>query len=207
MAFRTTWWWGLIVLLLFPLGAVIYVFRTRWALLPIGVILLGVGSFFAPMLIPEQINLDKHIAMEKGPDGTDELRVTLTGWDKDDYEALKEYPETAVLQMANKDVTDDTLKYLKDMSKLRVIDLNRTQITDKGLKVLAELPALEELRLESTQITDEGFRKYLLPVKSLKKLHLQNTQVLRKTALEWRDLQPDREFSGLPKGGTPKKRS
>ncbi len=205
MAFYTSWKWGLLAFLFFPLAPFVYIIRSRWALLPLAIVLLGVATVIAPLVIKEKIDLGPHIKMVQGPDGNEELRITLTGWDRDDYQALEEYPETAVLQMANEDVTDDTLKHLKGMAKLRVLGLSRTQITDEGVKVLAELPALEEIRLGNTKITDEGFRTHLMPIESLKKLDLENTGVLRKSALEWRKQKQGRAFSGLPKGKRPKK--
>jgi hypothetical protein len=75
----------------------------------------------------------------------------LTGLKDFDYAALTSRRDTAVLQMANEDLTDHTLQYLKGMTHLHSLDVSGTQITDEGLRVLAELPRLRELRLARTK--------------------------------------------------------
>ena len=69
-----------------------------------------------------------------------EQHLTLTGWDRKDYSILRHKPDTVVLQMANPDVTDQTLEPLKEMKALQELDLNGTQVTDAGLVVLKDLP-------------------------------------------------------------------
>ncbi len=41
--------------------------------------------------------------------------LTLTGWDRKDYSILKLKPDVVVLQMANPDVTDQSLESLQEM--------------------------------------------------------------------------------------------
>jgi hypothetical protein len=118
--------------------------------------------------------------------------VTLTGWDHTDYSVLRARPEAVVLQMANPDVTDQTLDYLNGMTRLRELDLNDTHITDRGLEKLTKVGALETLRLKNTAITDEGFRTWLAPSESLRELDLRGTKVTSTTAREWRSAKPDR---------------
>ena len=60
----------------------------------------------------------------------------LTGWDRDDYSILRLNPMSSVLQMANPDVTDESLESLHGDEKLQELDLNGTQVTDAGLKIL-----------------------------------------------------------------------
>ena len=94
-----------------------------------------------------------------------ELHVTLTGWDRHrpSTPAFCAGPAVVVLQMANPDVTDDTLDYLSGMAQLRELDLNDTAVTDAGLAKLARLGTLQSLRLKDTAITDAGFRDTVLP--------------------------------------------
>ena len=87
--------------------------------------------------------------------------ITLTGWDRKDYALLGSKHDVAVLQMANPDVTDQTLEHLKGMNRLKELDLNDTQVTDSGLKILRDLPALASLRLKNTKVTDQGFQESL----------------------------------------------
>src|SRR5262249_43486944 len=129
---------------------------------------------------------------ERRVDG--ELRITLTGLKDFDYATLTSRPDTAVLQMANDDVTDRTLEKLKGMAQLHSLDVSGTQIRDEGLRIVAELPRLRELRLARTKITDEGFKKYLAPKESLLKLDLTGTAVKGKTKRDWRKARPERDY-------------
>lgn len=121
-----------------------------------------------------------------------ERHLTLTGWDQQDYSVIAMFPDTIVLQMANTDVTDQTLQSIKGMQQLRELDLNNSQVTDAGLAVLADLPNLRDLRLGRTKITDEGFRQHLLEKKSLMSLELTGTDVASKTVREWKAMEPER---------------
>ena len=87
--------------------------------------------------------------------------LTLTGWDRKDYSVLRLEPDVVLLQMANPDVTDETLESLREMKALQELDLNGTQVTDAGLKTLKDLPSLARLRLARTKITDQGFHDVL----------------------------------------------
>lgn len=88
--------------------------------------------------------------------------VTLTGWDRDDYRLVRGPTDVVVLlQMANPDVTDTTLRLLGGLEPLRELDLNNTPATDAGLALLAQLPALQRLRRANTPITDSAFRQHL----------------------------------------------
>ena len=122
-----------------------------------------------------------------------ERHVTLTGWDRKDYSAIANRTDTIVLQMANADVTDETLRYLAGLKQLRELDLNNSQITDAGLKELSELPNLRDLRLARTKITDDGFRQYLLGKENLMNLDLTGTSVASKTVREWKAANPERK--------------
>jgi hypothetical protein len=121
-----------------------------------------------------------------------ESHLTLTGWDRDDYSVLRARPEVVVLQMANEDVTDDTLRNLEGMTRLRELDLSNSRITDAGLAVLRSLPSLESLRLARTAVTDEGFQEHVAPLESLKRLDLTGTQVSGEVISEWKQARPGR---------------
>src|SRR5262245_43617373 len=190
-AFRESVGWGLAVIFLPVLGAILFVFRHArrcvWPLILLGVGGLLVGGTYAYNYFYTQfVDLGPR---EKTVDG--ELHITLTGWDEDDYSILEQKPDTVVLQMANADVTDETLKYLRGMSKLQELDLNYTQVSDEGLKTLAGLPALKILRLRKTPVTDEGFRSHLAEKESLLELDARETSIASKTLREWKAKQPD----------------
>lgn len=191
-AFRTKLWWGLSVLFL-PGAALVYPIK-HWdrARRPIVVMLVGALIILLPYGInfaaDHLITLGEH---ERRVDG--EVHLTLTGWDRADYSLLKWKRSTAVLQMANSDVTDETLAFIAGMSDLKELDLSKTQVTDAGLKIVAELPKLERLRLADTSITDAGFRETLLPKESLVFLDLRRTKVSRSTVGEWKKTVSGRE--------------
>jgi hypothetical protein len=193
-AFRVHLIWGLAALLFPPsllLFCVLHFSRAKW---PLGVMLLACLTFAAPYGLSYY---QRHF-MPLGPherivDG--ELRLTLTGLEGFDYASLQAKRDLAVLQMANAEVGDDTLKYLRGMDKLYSLDLNDTGVTDAGMATLADLPSLRELRLARTEITDEGFKAHLAQKESLLKLDLTGTPVTGKTKRAWKNARPnDREY-------------
>jgi len=190
-AFRTHKAWGLGVLLV--VAAPFFLIRHLGrAFRPAVVLLVGAGLLVAPYVI----NIVAERFIDLGPrervvDG--ELHITLTGWDRADYEILKHRPLTVVLQMANADVTDATLEHLRDLRVLRELDLNDTQITDAGLAILATLPALEALRLRNTKITDAGFQQHLSDREWLMELDLTGTQVASATVRAWKKAKDGRK--------------
>lgn len=162
----------------------------RWpfALMFLGMVLLAipyvlnfVNRYFIPLEPFEQV-----VAGER--------HVTLTGWARKDYDAtIRRRSDVVVLQMANPDVTDETLKSLEGLTQLRELDLNNTAITDAGLAVVASLPALERLRISDTAVTDAGFREQILPLEKLRELDLRRTEVKSSTVREWRANRPERK--------------
>ncbi len=184
-AFRVHFAWGLVCLLFPPAVILFCVFHFRRAARPL--ILLSVAALLMGGTLGLSYLLSRYASLgprEKLVDG--ELHLTLTGWDRSDYALLQTKPETVVLQMANPDVTDETLQYLKGMSRLRELDLNESQITDAGLPLLSQLPALQILRLRQTRITDQAFREHLGGKKSLLELDLRQTEVASKTLRAWK---------------------
>jgi hypothetical protein len=192
-AFRQHPLWGFGCLLLPPLF--LFFAPVNWprARRPVGLALLAAVVLAAPFAVNR---LRQHFIdygpREKMVDG--ELHITLTGWDRPpaEYAGLRTRPTVVVLQMANPDVTDETLDVLTGMTELRELDLNDTRITDSGLAKLAELGTLRTLRLKNTPITDAGFRDHLLPLDGLKELDLRGTKVTGATAREWKAANPDR---------------
>jgi hypothetical protein len=187
-AFGTGFGWGLASLI--PGLNLVYAFthfRRAWA--PLLVMLLGGAAVAAPILyarfVAPTIDLGER---DKIVDG--ERHLTLTGWDKTDYGAIRQRPDTVVLFMANADVTDATLEQLKDLKQLRELDLNDTQVTDEGLKVLAELPALEVVKLARTKATPDGIRKHLLTHPKLKDLDVRGLNVPTGPLREWKNADP-----------------
>jgi hypothetical protein len=183
MAFRVQTAWGIFVLIFPPLGLAFALRHRRPAARPLIVFAIGAVVASAPILY------NRFVPVDLGPREKlvgNELHLTLTGWDRDDYSVLAARPQAVVLQMANPDVTDKTLGYLKGMGRLRELDLNGTQVSDDGLRQLASLSALESLRLKDTKITDEGFQRWLAPRESLRQLDLRGTQVTRESGKAWR---------------------
>jgi hypothetical protein len=123
-----------------------------------------------------------------------EVHVTLTGIPNYDYAKLARFQQAAVLQMANRDVTDETLKLLRGFTQLKELDLNDTAVTDDGLAELQHCPRLETLRLKNTRISDAGFRAHLLDRDSLKEIDVRETQVKSKTLRDWKMQREGRKF-------------
>ena len=191
-AFGVKWYWGLAVLVFFPVAGPIFAIRHRRpATWPMVAMAIGVVVGSAPILYNRltPIDLGPRETMVEG-----EPHLTLTGWDREDYSVLASKPSAVVVQMANPDVTDQTLTYLKGMARLRELDLSGTQVGDDGLIELEGLTSLEQLRLKGTKITDAGFARSLAPLKSLQMLDLQGTGVSREAGKAWKAAKPGRRL-------------
>ncbi len=175
---------GLLVIVLGLLGLVVRAFRHwRKGLAPLALIILGLAiTAFPPtyqLLVPIDLG-----PRERVVDG--HRTLTLTGWDRKDYSFLRSKPDVTVLQMANPDVTDQTLENLKGMNQLEDLDLSNSHVSDAGLQVLKDLPVLRVLRLKNTEVTDQGFRDALAAKESLLRLDLTGTKVSAESADKWR---------------------
>jgi hypothetical protein len=192
-AFEANQLWGTLLFFL-PVLAPFYILvslRRTWG--PLLLLLLGAAVVASPHGIRYYqrsfVDLGERLKVVAG-----EQHVTLNGWDRTDYALLEQLPDTVVLQMANPDVTDETLKHLRGMSRLRELDLNDTQVTDAGLKLIAQLPQLQRLRLRTTRITDTGFRESLMPLDLLRNVDVTGTAVKGSTLREWKRAQTGREY-------------
>lgn len=184
-------WWSAVALLVFPPTALVFVpmhwARTARPVATMLVALLPLGWAFATL---HAIDLGPY---QKVVDG--EKHLTLTGWNRQSYALLDTQRDVVVLQMANPDVTDETLKFLVGMDRLRELDLSHTEVSDDGLAILAQLPGLQILRLRDTDITDAGFRQHLMDKESLTDIDCYSTEkVLTKTLREWKNKKPGRRY-------------
>lgn len=183
-AFRVRVWWGLLLFVFPPTALVFAAKHFRKAATPLGVVLAGVLITATPPVINRLLPIDLG-PRERVVDG--ELHLTLTGWDRKDYSVLRQKPQTVVLQMANPDVDDRTLRYLTGMDRLRELDLNGSRVTDAGLTVLRSIPSLATVRLRDTLVTDAGFQESLSRMEALKRLDLRGTKVSREAVKAWKD--------------------
>lgn len=140
----------------------------------IGLTLPAAVTRFAP------IDLGKHEARVNG-----ERHVTLTGWDQKDYSILARMPDVVVLQMANPDVTDQTLGYLREWKSLRELDVAGSQVTDEGIKSISGIPSLEKLILSRTRVTDEGLKPLLEQLTKLRQIDVRETGVTAAVLRPW----------------------
>lgn len=191
-AFREGFGWGLTAL--FPPTWLVYIpFKWQRAHKPLLLLSLAVLVGLLPYLMAEY---HKRYASfgprEKIVDG--ELHITLTGWDGKDYNLLADRPDVVVLQMANKDVDDETLKIIANLKELKELDLTDSTITDEGLAILASLPQLRDLRLARTNVTEEGFQKHLAEKDTLMNVDLRGTKVASKTLRAWKEKKENRNF-------------
>jgi hypothetical protein len=189
-AFRANRGWGLGTLLFPPTGFVFAGRHPRKGAFPLSLalvcLLIAATPAIYTLLVPPDISTrEREVGGEK--------HLTLTGADPKSAPELEAKEDVAVLQMANPDVTDQSLEPLKKMKLLHELDLNGSQVTDAGLEILKELPALTSLRLARTKITDKGFRTTLFAKESLMKLDLRGTEVSRETTKAWRDAKAGRQ--------------
>lgn len=188
------WLWGVAALVPpFPLW--FWLRKPKEATAPWLLILLGLGITAGSVAAGRYLH-----RIDLGPledSSTGELHLTLTGWDRDDYSVLDFKTEAVVLQMANKDVTDEVVQRLIKFDKLQELDLTDTQITDTSLAVLGQLPQLRILKVARTAISDEAFREHLLEREKLLEVDVRGTKVSRDTLRKWK--KGNKERKSLPK--------
>lgn len=182
---------GVGVLLLALLWFLSNLFRSRKQyLFPFFLAMIGGVIALSPVMYTRIVSTVDLGERERIVDG--ELHLTLTGWDRKGYEFLAYKPEIVVLQMANGDVTDETLDYLKSQTKLKTLDVNGSQITDAGLTVLSQLKSLQTLRLRGARISDAGLKNLLASLPDLKQLDLQQTKISQELTDSWKNEKPGR---------------
>jgi hypothetical protein len=189
LAFRHRIVWGVGVVVFPPLSLVFGLRHLSRCLVPLLFLLLGTATAAFPALVTRLAPVDL------GPRDKiveSERHLTLTGWDRHDYTILRAKPDAVVLQMANPDVTDDTLALVKGMTKLRELDLNDTRVTDKGLESLKGIESLETLRLRKTKVTDAGFNEVLNKLPALRQLDLRETAIDPELVKSWREAKEGR---------------
>jgi hypothetical protein len=193
IAFRVHRAWGIGLLLIPPLALIFIPLHWKRAAPVISLLLVAAIVGFTP-LVWSQIEQRYYRFGPREKMVDDELHITLTGWNQDDYSRLARRPEVVVLQMANEDVTDETIEYLRNMTELRELDLDNTKITANGLAILATLPKLQSLHLRNTAISDEDFTTHLADKESLLEIDLIGTKVASKTLRKWKSAKEGRKY-------------
>ena len=191
-AWKTSWKWGLGLTLFAPAGLWFIAWNYPRVKRPCRLAIFGLARIAVPFAVNAVVQRIDLGPRERIVDG--ETHITLTGWHGKDYSILRERSQVAVLQMANADVTDQTLEFVRGFRQLKEIDLNDTQITDAGLVILKALPALTTLRLKGTKITDEGFQRELVTKETLMELDLRETSVASKSLRQWKNAKDGRKY-------------
>lgn len=86
------------------------------------------------------------------------------------------FQDVIMVNLSNKDITDDDLKELAELPRLENLDLSNTPISNAGLEHLRKIPNLKFLSLWNTNIDDDGL-KHLAVHKNLFALILDGTEV------------------------------
>jgi hypothetical protein len=189
---------SVVVLVLFP---AIYAIRTGLpTAIPLILMLLGMVILAAPGPLDYAGWLKDTRPRIIEIDGRPTL--TLTGATTD-YSELERMPNLILLQMANREVTDEIVAKVAGLKELKELDLDSTQVTDAGLAALTKLP-LQVLRLEHTKVTTSGFQTHLAPIETLKTVYLRGTEVDYDVAKKWqKEKDGRRAIIDRPKKGTP----
>jgi len=117
--------------------------------------------------------------------------ITLTGWDRTDYGFLRSRPDVEILEIANPDVTDDTIEILRDLPRLRELTVNDSQVGDAGLAVLRSFPELVTLRAARTKISADGVRGFLGdPPPRLEQIDVSGNGIPAAPLRSWRNAAP-----------------
>jgi hypothetical protein len=193
-AFRASVGWGLAVLLLPVVGAILFLIQhAKKAKAPIALILLGSVLAALPVALNAAFG-EKRAAKPLIRETGGMREFTATNALDPDYAALSANPDLEVVNIARSDFTDETAERLRGLTKLRRLELNDAAITDKALAIIATLPALETIAVARVKgITDGGFRDTVLKMKTLKEIDARGTAVKPETLRTWRADGPDRK--------------
>lgn len=115
-AFRTRRAWGFTSLVVPPVGLVFAARHPRKGFPPLGLLFFSLLIAATPALYTLFVPLDLK-PRDRLVEGQQHL--TLTGSNRKDYSILKLNPNVVVLQMANPDVTDETVELLRGMKSLQ----------------------------------------------------------------------------------------
>ena len=189
-AYRTRRWLGVLIALTMFLGTPLFfgLIRFRQNLRPLMLVLAGLIIGAIPFAAEHAYEFVFGLGeRERVIDG--ERYLTLTGWDRKDYETvLSRKKDVAVLEMGNPDVTDETLTLLSELPQLKELTLNDTMVTDAGLEKLKQLPALESLRLARTKVTREGIAAFLAePPPKLRDIDVSGNSLPASALRKWKN--------------------
>ena len=190
-AVQASKWWRIGYLP--PLALLYLVGLWRQVLGPLLLMFVGAAIAVTPYVMTHHVMPHlRQFPWEKTVNG--ELHVTLTGLADFNYETLKDRKNIAVLQMANADVSDQTLDNLRGMETIYEIDLTNSKVTDAGLETLKSLPKLKTLRIRKTAITDEGFLQNLAASEVLIEIDARDTDIKSSTLRKWKGAKDGRKF-------------
>ena len=175
-----------------PVGPLLYgLIHFSKSLKPLIVILAGLLIGAAPFAFSHGLELLMGLG-ERERLIAGERHLVLTGWDRPDYSILSSRVDVVVLEMANPDVDDETLKLLLPLTKLRELTLNDSLISDEGLNFLRQLPDLESLRVARTKISKDGVVEFLAdPPARLKELDVSGNSIPASALRKWKNQEPE----------------
>jgi len=192
MAWRQRTSIGLLTTLTFPIGPLVFGLRhyqkcLRPLLLVTSGLILGAVPFTYDRLHESLVGLGERERIIAG-----ERHLVLTGWDRPDYEILKSRQDVVVLEMANPNVTDVTLKLLLPLTKLKELTLNDSAVTDAGFETLQQLESLESVRLARTKITKDGVTSFLAsPPPKLIAIDVSGNSIPASALRKWKNQAPE----------------
>lgn len=103
------------------------------------------------------------------------LRISDTSIGNGGLKIIGELPYLENLNADHTAITDDGLKYLEKLP-LKELMIGQNNLTAKSLKSVAKIRSLTDLGLRENPIKD-GDLKYLAPLKRIKYLHVDKTQI------------------------------
>jgi len=181
---------GLVVAAVRGVGVAIGRIPARRLLVPLALCGLGLAVGAAPLVAQRVwlavIGLGPRERVVEG-----RRALVLTGWDRQGYEFLRSRPDVEILELANPDVTDETVEILRDLPRLRELTLNDSQVTDAGLAALRSLASLVTLRVARTKITADGVRAFLEePPPALEQFDVSGNGIPAAALRAWRNAAP-----------------
>jgi hypothetical protein len=100
-----------------------------------------------------------------------------TGTTREEWLALRAFPEVEAVTFSGADLTDDDLRLLRNLRRLVRLELEQNPgITDAGLRHIEGMPRLEHVRLWGCGVSDEGL-KSLAALPKLQLLSLQSSRL------------------------------
>jgi len=120
---------------------------------------------------------DQSVSGLRGLPDIECISAFLTGINGDCFKTFSQYKNLQYLICSEDPIRQENLRYLSECPRLSYVDLRRTELGEPGVKYLRRCPNISTLRIGNNSKVNDACIKYLLNLRHLKSLGLENTAV------------------------------